>query len=88
MKTLILSAAASVVLMVPLTVDAAQESRNFNITPARHSQPMLLAGPFDAIRRNVEELNDSIRGVRDTVDEVNRVGDDPKVGDTQPSSSN
>lgn len=75
MKTLISSAAASVILIIPLTtVEAAQESRNFNITPAPYPHPTLLAGPFDAIRRNV--------------DEVDPADDDLKGRDTQPASSN
>jgi hypothetical protein len=47
-----------------------------------------VGGFFGDLLQNVEELNNTIRGVRNTIDEVNRLRDDMTGKDTQSPPAN
>ncbi|QLE56674.1 hypothetical protein [Nostoc sp. TCL26-01] len=75
MKTLLLSAVLSLFVVDISSVKAAENSPNSQ-NFSRQNSPVVVAGLFDGIIKGVEDLNNTIRGVRSTIDQINRLQDD------------
>jgi hypothetical protein len=87
MKRLILSVAVYLLVIDLPAVNATETLQNASHQVDRNN-PVIVAGFFGDILRNVEELNNTIRGVRNTVDEVNRLRDDMSGKETQSPPAN
>jgi hypothetical protein len=87
MKRLILSVAVYL-LVIDLPAVNATETLQHASNQVDRNNPVIVGGFFGDLLQNVEELNNTIRGVRNTIDEVNRLRDDMTGKDTQSPPAN
>jgi Sec-independent protein translocase protein TatA len=87
MERLILSVAIYLAIADILGLQSA--IANPKVTPVTHeNKPVTVGGFFDDIQKGVEDLNNTIRGVRSTVNEFNQLQDEINGKNTQNSPNN